>query len=795
MSEPEHIFPGPDELGRGLVLRSLDDLPAGWEDYPRVILDEATLNRPEEALELLHQCWSRRRRVVIFLQVDPAELRVPEKFEGEPYGLAPTFEFPRERLFFLVWANNYDALEGPPVWKLTRAAQRLGAQAGRAADVILQGGSEVWLDGGPRGPLPLPHVHRESLALGRLEVAPESFEQPQELAEDQLEAVTHGSGAARIIAPAGSGKTRVLTSRLRHLIVDRGVERQLVTAVAYNRRAAREMQERTQSFKPRVMTLHALGFALLRQRGEVKLLEERQLRNLLRDLVKPSRELSKDPLAPYLDALARVRLGLVEPQKVEGEWEDVPDFAQVYRKYRRRLKERNAIDYDEQIYGAIEYLLENPKARQAARRACRHLLVDEFQDLTPAYLLLVRLLSAPSYQVFGVGDDDQVIYGHSGADPDYLVRFDRYFPESEKYALQVNYRCPPSVIEAAGHLLTRNRQRVEKTVSPAPDKANLAESLRLELHPQEKLCAQVVRWVQEMLVHHEPGQVALLTRVNALLLPLQVSLWQAGIPIRATLDTTVLQRTGIRTALAYLRAGLASRQRIMAEDIFETVRRPSRYIRRKSLEFLERQLDWSVPELEKAARNWEHFEREGLDGYLYDLQTLGRTLKAKGTAAGLAHLRRQIGLEYEMRSLDTSTSEGWGKSHGDDLLSLEQLALLQPDPAVFEDWLRQSIEASRQGEGHGVRLSSIHRVKGMEWEAVGLYAANASLMPHRLSSDKEEERRVFHVAMTRARSQLCIFADKNDPSPFLDELQAPKKKKPKKKKKKKKKHKKSPLKA
>ena len=133
----------------------------------------------------------------------------------------------------------------------------------------------------------------------------------------------------------------------------------------------------------------------------------------------------------------------------------------------RSYGSRGVVDFDEQVLLAIELLLGDGAFRRAQQARHRHLLVDEFQDLTPAHVLLIRLLSTPRFDVFGVGDDDQVIYGHAGASPRFLTDFGRYFPAAAEHALEVNYRCPPAVVDAASHLLTRNRVRVVKQVRAA----------------------------------------------------------------------------------------------------------------------------------------------------------------------------------------------------------------------------------------------------------------------------------------------------------------------------------------
>jgi DNA helicase II / ATP-dependent DNA helicase PcrA len=492
---PAASFPGPDVLGRGVVVAPGAATPGGFEGAPRVILDDEVLAHPDHVAELLHRRWLRRERVVLELVAANAAVREPEVCRLAPHQVPDGFAFHRERLHFLLWANTYDLRGGEPVWWHGELARRRTAATGsELADLTLPDGRPAWVDGGPRGPLPAPIgaplVHRESVALGRLTVLEDgpagspttSADAPvpatagsggdlDRLASDQLAAVTHRAGPARIIAPAGSGKTRVLTARLRHLLRDRGVERELVTAVAYNTRAAAEMRARTQDLDASIRTLHSLALWICNLDERREVITERDQRALLDRLVTVARIPNQDPYQPYLEALTEVRLALRDPAEVEAVRGDVDGFAEVFDRYRDELARRRVLDFDEQIYGALELLLTRPDVRRRAQRAGTHLLVDEFQDLTPAFLLLVRLVAGPSMQVFAVGDDDQTIYSYAGASPTYLVDFDRWFPGAHHHALEVNYRCPPGVVDAAVALLSHNRVRVDKTIrAGVPDR-------------------------------------------------------------------------------------------------------------------------------------------------------------------------------------------------------------------------------------------------------------------------------------------------------------------------------------
>lgn len=491
---PAASFPGPTALGRGVVVAAGAATPVPFTGAPRVRIDDEVLARPAHTAQVLHHLWLRRVGVVIELAVDPTELTAPETTTAPPTALDEIHTFHRERLAFLTWANTYDLRSGQPVWWHGVLAQRrTGAAAGRHADVQLPDGREAWADGGPRGPLatPLtgpdahPLVHRESIGLGRLTLtADEDSSGPgrsstrpagagrgsgtpsaaHQLAPDQLAAVHHRAGPARIIAPAGSGKTRVLTARLQHLRHRRRIEPELITAVAYNTRAAAELRGRVDDPDVSIRTLHSLAWWIVQRRERREVITERAQREILDGLLRVGRQPNQDPFAPYLEALAEVRLGLRDPATVEAARGDVDGFTELFDRYRAALAERRVLDFDEQIYRALELLLGDAELRREVQRVGTHLLVDEFQDLTPAFLLLVRLVAGPPMQVFAVGDDDQTIYRYAGASPDFLVRFDRWFPGAEHHALEVNYRCPTDVVTAASHLLSHNTARVPKTI-------------------------------------------------------------------------------------------------------------------------------------------------------------------------------------------------------------------------------------------------------------------------------------------------------------------------------------------
>jgi DNA helicase-2/ATP-dependent DNA helicase PcrA len=737
--------------------------------------------------DALTETWRARRPIVVELGPeaeraigDPAAPPTTTIAGRQPWELTPELDLVADRAHHALWANTADARgrDREPHHAWTAAAVALGARAAADApgiDVVLPDGSGAVCDGGPLD-IDLPArtgtavVHRIALEHGACTPLGANRTDAQ-LAPDQLEAVLHPSGASRVIAPAGSGKTRVLTERARTLIGAWGLPPAAVAVVAFNRRAADELRARTTDVPGlRIRTLNALGLRLLAD--GVRTIEEPAARQHLAALVKLPRRAEADPAAPWLEALSRVRLGLAEPAAVEAELPDVAGLDAIARGYRERLGQAHEADFDEQVVGAVDRLLADGQLRLRAQRFARVLLVDELQDLTPAHILLVRLLAGPAGSVFGVGDDDQTIYGYAGASPRWLVDFSTFFPGAGEHALEVNYRCPAPVVAAAANLLTRNALRVPKQMRPGP--AASAEGLEVVDGGDAPAAATAARVRELVTAGAAPGDVAVLARVNAALAPVQVLLRHHGIPVTGGVDERFLQRGGVRAALAWLRVASAGTGRIPGPALRDAARRPKRGMRDSLLDLVARQRDEAGLAQLSSWLDGKGSDREAakvLD-LAGDVATV-RTAAAGGTTAGVLDVvRNRIGaggLDESAVALD-SWSRGAIASHGDDLDALASLAALEPDPSRFAAWLAAALAAP--DDAGGVVLASIHAVKGQEWPHVVLHHATAGTIPHRLAIDVEEERRTFHVAITRGRDSVTVVTG-SPPSPFVAEMAAP----------------------
>lgn len=785
----------PIGFGRGAIVLPGQQPPDRLGDAPRIRVDHHTLALKSEAgrktIDRLHAAWATRQPVVVELAVDPGELLVDEVTEQPAYDLGVDFLFPRERLKYLVWANNVDcrhpSADHPEGrwWHSVKAVQQHGctlAQPDGPGDVLTRDGLAMWIDGGPKDGIQdaLAVLHRDDLEAGRHRPLGHGADPDllDALTSDQRAVILAGHGAIRVPAPAGSGKTRVLTARLSTLLAQRHHDPAAILTLVYNTRAAVELRERVQNGTTTINTVHAHAFGLVkRMMPGIRVLNEREVRQILSRIVPHSPLANQDPYAPWIEAFDAIRAGLLHPVVAADTYRELPNLMASFGAYQQFLRDNQAVDFAEMVPWATDLLLTNPQLRHEEQAKAREILVDEFQDLTPAYLLYIRLLASPQLAVLGVGDDDQVIYGHAGAKPDFLINFDRFFPGSTSQILTINHRCPKAVVRQTNTLLSHNKTRISKNIQPFAMASE--EPVRVHLVKAEHEADQAKGIITDLI---EQGvgldEIAVLARVNVALLPIQAALTQAGIRVRSPLTEGLLDRSAVRAALTYTRLGLE--QDMAGSDLAEILHKPLRAIPGQVKAQLQGRR-WNVDDLRSMDLDLGTYQQKAWQAFVSDLGSLRRMARQQPSARVLGHIMYDIDLASVAKSLEGQTSEGVGSSHTDDLLALKLVAKYCPDLDAFEPFLRQMVRPPAQ-DGQAVTLSSIHKVKGLEWPYVMLIAANEGTMPHRrsLGSDRalEEERRVFHVGITRAKQALHIIGTTGSSSRFIAEMQGKVRKRP-----------------
>ncbi|GAH36428.1 unnamed protein product, partial [marine sediment metagenome] len=293
---------------------------------------------------------------------------------------------------------------------------------------------------------------------------------------DQIKAVSSIRGPIRALAPAGSGKTKTLINRIGHLI-NQGISEERILALAFNTKAREEMQNRLQEkgiYSSEIRTFHSFGYEIVRKSFKWKFQDQgirRTKRNLLKNAVSkkypiPAKR-NKDPLDVFQDALRQAKMELIPLEELKVEYENkIYPFQEVFHNYIEAQKQINFMDFDDMIYLAIRALLDDDSLRKEYQNRFEYILVDEYQDLNQAQLILLHLISLPENNIFVVGDDDQMIYGWRGAEIRHILDFNNRYSITKNIVLSTNYRSSKKIIRHAKWLIDHNQERVTKEIRP-----------------------------------------------------------------------------------------------------------------------------------------------------------------------------------------------------------------------------------------------------------------------------------------------------------------------------------------
>jgi DNA helicase II / ATP-dependent DNA helicase PcrA len=619
----------------------------------------------------------------------------------------------------------------------------------------------------------------------------------------QLEAVLATEGPVLVIAGAGSGKTRVLTHRIVHLIRGAGARPNEIIAITFTNKAAAEMKRRVEGLVGGiaktmwVMTFHAACGRILRREaprlGYKSNFTIYDQADQIRVVKACMEELDKDPkrftprgIHSEISRAKNQLIGPVEYAEQVGSFYD-QTVAEVYEAYQRRLFASNALDFDDLLMLTVEVLERFPDARERWQKAFRYILVDEYQDTNHAQYRLLQLLAGKHHNVFAVGDPDQSIYAFRGADIRNVLEFEDDFEGAQVIALEQNYRSTSRILQAANAVIANNRERKPKNLWSEVGEGDPVRVLEVEdEHAEARFIAGEIAGLVEG--DYSASEIAIFYRTNAQSRVLEETLGATRIPFQVIGGPRFYERAEVRDAVAYLQAIDNPADTV---TLLRIANRPRRGVGDTSLARLQVFADaqgislWDaigradeagvgpaplravgklralLDSLASAAQELsvpDLLERVlEQSGYLEALEA-ERTIEAQGRIENLMELLG-VAKEYD-EAADTPTLSEF----------LQQVSLYSDQDAIDE-------------EGGKVTLMTLHNAKGLEFRAVYLVGMEEGVFPHARSLEEgslEEERRLAYVGLTRARERLALThasarslygsRNYNLPSRFVDEL-------------------------
>ena len=581
----------------------------------------------------------------------------------------------------------------------------------------------------------------------------------------QTQAIMHKDGPMMVLAGPGSGKTTVITHRVQYLTKEYGIDPGDILVITFTRAAAEEMRERYEALTgggSRVTfgTFHSIFFRILKLAYRYtadNIVREEQQMQFVRELAQAGGLEPEDENEFAASILSEISSVKGERIALEHYYsKNCPDavFRQLYAGYEEKMRRAGLIDFDDMMVLCLELFTERKDILSAWQRRYRYILIDEFQDINRLQYEIVRMLAKPEDNLFIVGDDDQSIYRFRGAKPEIMLGFERDYPGAGRILLDVNYRSTEEIVAPALRLIGENQKRFSKAIHTTgrhgknvitklwqdPGEENLAIAREIQLYLQSGV---------------RPGDIAVLYRTNAGPRFLMEKLMEYNLPFR-TRDTVpnLYEHWISRNILTYIRIAMGSRAR---EDILQVINRPKRYISRDAMP--DETVSFEKMKAFYAEKDWIAERIENLEG---DLRAIARM----SPLAAVNYIRQGMG--YDEYLIEYAA---FRRMRPEELLeTADELKESAAGFKTFDEWfahieaykeelLRQA--AQRRTETDAITLATMHSAKGLEFPIVYILDANEGITPHSramLDEDMEEERRLFYVAMTRAKTRLHVYA-------------------------------------
>ncbi|GAX90604.1 ATP-dependent helicase [Effusibacillus lacus] len=612
-----------------------------------------------------------------------------------------------------------------------------------------------------------------------------------QLNASQRKAVTHTGGPLVVFAGPGSGKTTVLTCRAAYLMQVEKVRPKELLIVTFTKAAAEEMKMRLAGL-PGVGTLRAQSCdsgtfhsiflrILLRVYGNVpKLLEDWEQRQIIRDLLRlEGQEGNEEETVDVLAKIGICKNNLILPDQIQAKKRANVDFKRRYKLYETWKQQNNRWDYDDILLECHRLLSVNADVRREWANKYRHILVDEFQDTNYVQYEILKILSANA-ELCIVGDDDQSIYRFRGSRVDYLLSFHKQFPSAKKVVLSTNYRSTEPIVHIASSLIDCNKKREQKRLSGTGRQGE--PPVLEETADEREEAVSVLKYMEDLLQTGEkPDDIAVLYRTRLQTQALLDEMVKQEVPfcLKDSEGHFYLQWQ-VRDILAYFKLALNPHD---LDSLVQILNRPKRYIQPEVwMSHLNLPDPQNQPPLQRILQMpaLESWKRNKLEELAWDLKKIA----GMSPREALRFIRKQIGYDRYLREHAESTGQN-PENVFESLETLEQSVLTHATLIDFLDHVRKVNEAVKQakGSGSGIQLMTFHKAKGLEFKTVIVIGLVNGIVPHKKSlQDKnqeealEEERRLFYVAITRAKERLRLFSpkkykgEKRARSPFLDEI-------------------------
>lgn len=608
--------------------------------------------------------------------------------------------------------------------------------------------------------------------------------------ESQLKAIRHFKGPMMVLAGPGSGKTTVITHRVKCLTEEYGVEPGSILVITFTRAAAEEMKQRFRILMggncPPVSfgTFHAVFFSILKHAyryDSSNIIREEQRVRIIRELVDKYRIDVEDEAEFISSILSEISMVKGEMMSLEHYYskncsEEV--FKKLYQGYEKALVSKGLLDFDDMLVMCYELFVQRKDILVAWQQKYRFILIDEFQDINRVQYEIVKMLAAPDNNLFIVGDDDQSIYRFRGAKPEIMLGFQKDYPQADQTLLGINYRSTSTIVDAASRLIRHNKTRYEKEIRAARGAGRpVATTVWEDAQTETK---GIVEEIQDYVkMGYRLSDIAVLYRTNMEPRLLMERMMEYNVPFQMRDALPNLYEHWItQDILTYIRiAGdsLAAHRQAKRADALRIINRPKRYISREALEG--QIVSWDSVKSWYQDKDWMVERIEQLE---YDLKMIGRM----APFAAVNYIRKAVGYDSYLQEYAE-----YRRMKPEELMEVaDQLQESASGFKTCDAWFAHMEEYAKQLKSQAQRrgsqdvdcvsLMTMHSAKGLEFPIVYILDANERVTPHHkavLDADLEEERRMFYVAMTRAKDRLHVcytkerYGRQQDRSRFINE--------------------------